>query len=65
VKSNCVIKTTGAGDTLTGAICALLLRGYQLEDALKLGTIASKMTVESESKISPVSLDLSLDSLSK
>lgn len=45
VKSNCVIKTTGAGDTLTGAICALLLRGYKLEDALKLGTIASKMTV--------------------
>lgn len=30
VKSNCVIKTTGAGDTLTGAICALLLRGYTL-----------------------------------
>lgn len=30
VKSNCVIKTTGAGDTLTGAICALLLRGYSL-----------------------------------
>jgi sugar/nucleoside kinase (ribokinase family) len=65
VKSNCLVKTTGAGDTLTGAICALLLRGYTLEDALKLGTIASKMTVESESKISPVSLVLSLETLSK
>lgn len=65
VKSKSVVKTTGAGDTLTGAICALLLRGYTLEDALKLGTIASKMTVESESKVSPVSLELSLENLSK
>jgi sugar/nucleoside kinase (ribokinase family) len=45
VKSSCVVKTTGAGDTLTGAICALLLQGYSLEEALRLGTLASKMTV--------------------
>jgi sugar/nucleoside kinase (ribokinase family) len=45
VISDKVVKTTGAGDTLTGAICALLLRGYTIENALKLGTIASKMTV--------------------
>lgn len=45
MKSSCVVKTTGAGDTLTGAISALLLKGYSLEEALKLGTVASKMTV--------------------
>ena len=53
------MKTTGAGDTLTGSICALLLKGYALEDAVKIGSLASKMTVESESTVSPISMELS------
>ena len=45
VKSQKVVKTTGAGDTLTGSIVALLLKGYKLEEAMRMGIIASKMTV--------------------
>ena len=45
VSSDRVVKTTGAGDTLTGAIIALMLRGKSIEEAVRWGVLASKMTV--------------------
>lgn len=46
-KSSKVKKTTGAGDTLTGALCSFLLRGENFAMALDYGIVASKMTIES------------------
>lgn len=40
-----MIKTTGAGDTMTGAISSFLMKGYDIDKAVKLASIASKMTV--------------------
>jgi len=39
------VKTTGAGDTMTGALSSFLLKGYNIEEAIKMACIASKMTV--------------------
>ncbi len=41
-----VVDTTGAGDCLNGALCALLLEGMTLEDAAKLAVRAASLAVE-------------------
>ena len=55
LNSKHVVKTTGAGDTLTGTICSLLLRGKSIEEAVRWGMVASKMTVESINRTSTIS----------
>jgi sugar/nucleoside kinase (ribokinase family) len=54
-----VKKTTGAGDTLTGAICSFLLKGEDIGVSLSYAVIASRMTVESEGVTSVICDDLS------
>ena len=41
-----VVDTTGAGDCLNGALCALLLEGCSLLDAVKMAVRAASLSVE-------------------
>ena len=41
-----VVDTTGAGDCLNGALCALLLEGMPLEEAAKMAVRAASLSVE-------------------
>ena len=45
VKSDKIVKTTGAGDTFTGTFCSMLLKGEPIDKALEYSAVASKMTV--------------------
>ena len=65
VKSDNIVKTTGAGDTFTGTFCSMLLKGESIDKALEDSAVASKMTVESRGKDSVIVADLSLDALNK
>ena len=46
VKSDKVKNTIGAGDTLSGTVCSMLLKGKSAEQALKYGIVASKFNIE-------------------
>ena len=63
VASEKVKKTAGAGDTFTGAICSIFLRGGDFSSALEAAKVASRMTVESEGKTSVISDELTWASL--
>lgn len=47
VKSDKVKKLSGAGDTFTGTLCSMLLRGESTQTAIKYSVLASKLTIES------------------
>ncbi len=50
---------------MTGTICSMLLKGESIESALSYGILASRMTVESEGKVSAISEELSFEGLEK
>jgi sugar/nucleoside kinase (ribokinase family) len=45
-KSDKVVKTTGAGDTLTGSLVSMLLRGKNVQESLKYAMVASRLSLQ-------------------
>lgn len=41
-----VVKTTGAGDTLTGSLVSLMLRGKTVQESLVYATAASRLSLQ-------------------
>jgi len=50
-----IVKSTGAGDTLTGALVSMLLRGKSVQEGLKYATLASRLSLETTNKESVIS----------
>jgi sugar/nucleoside kinase (ribokinase family) len=50
-----IVKSTGAGDTLTGALVSMLLRGKSTEEGLKYAMMASRLSLESKNSESVIS----------
>jgi pseudouridine kinase len=52
-----VVDATGAGDALIAGTLVALLKGYSLPEAVRMGTMAAALTLESPTSVRP---DLSL-----
>jgi pseudouridine kinase len=48
-----IVDATGAGDALIAAALVALLNGYPLTEAVRLGTAAAALTVESTASVRP------------
>ena len=58
-----IVKSTGAGDTLTGALVSMLLRGKSTEEGLKYAMMASRLSLESKNSESVISDQISWERL--